>query len=195
MLSSMFVDPEVFVEPVRPISRAEYARMFEVGILDEDDEVELLRGVLVAVKREGAHHANIVEWLTNKLVRSIDPSFSVRPALPFAASDWSEPQPDLAILPAKRPSFDHPAAALLLIEVSNSSLRKDRKLKLPIYAEAGVPEYWIINVKDMSIEVYTDPDGSGYATKIVLHHGDVARPRFVPGVEIAVADLPRADVA
>jgi Uma2 family endonuclease len=189
MLSSMF-DPEL-VESIRPISRKEYERMVEVGILDEDDRVELLRGVIVTMSPQGVKHAATIEWLTNRLVRSIDPSLSVRPALPFAASDWSEPEPDFAIVPAERSMLAHPEAALLLIEVSDSSLRKDRKPKLEIYAEAGVPEYWIVNLQEMTIEVYTDPTGSGYATKQIMRDGDVVRPRLVPGIELAVADLPR----
>jgi len=189
MLSTMF-EPEL-LEGMRPISRAEYDRMVEVGILDEDDKVELLRGVIVKMSPQGEHHSALIEWLNNHLVRSLDPSFSVRPALPFAASDWSEPEPDFAILPAKRPSLAHPQTALLLIEVSDSSLRKDRRIKLGIYAEAGVPEYWIVNVKEMTIEVYRDPSGDQYASKQILRDGDVARPRMVPGVEIAIADLPR----
>jgi Uma2 family endonuclease len=183
------LDPEL-VEAIRPLSRVEYDRMVEVGILDKSDKVELLRGVIVAMSPQGEPHGDIVEWLNNRLVRSIDPSFSVRPALPFAASEWSEPEPDLVIVPADRPR-GHPKAVLLLIEVSDSSLRKDRRTKLEIYAEAGVPEYWIVNVKNMTIEVYTEPSSSGYATMQTLRNGDVARPRFVPGVAIAVAELPR----
>jgi Uma2 family endonuclease len=85
---------------------------------------------------------------------------------------------------------DHPSASLLLIEVSHTTLKHDR-LKRVVYAAAGVPEYWIVRIKDMTVEVYTDPRSDGYATCRILRDGDVVRPTTIPDLEIAVADLAR----
>src|SRR5207249_1079206 len=137
MLSSMF-DPEL-VEPehIRPISRKEYDRMVEVGILDEDERCELLRGAIVTMSPQKWHHAAMVSWLNEQLIRQLDTSYEVRPALPFAADDWSEPEPDIAVTRKDHARREHPSAVFLIIEVAESSLRKDRKIKTGIYAEAG----------------------------------------------------------
>jgi Uma2 family endonuclease len=178
-------------EPMRPISRKEYDRLVELGFF-EREHIELIEGVLVQLSPQGMHHVKMVEWLNNKLVRLIDPSYAVRPGCPFAASDWSEPEPDFTII-RETPGVpdDHPSEVLLLIEVSNTSLRYDRGAKLKVYAKAGIPEYWIIDVNTMTVEVYTEPRDGRFANKQVLRDGDVLRATLVPGVEIPVADLPR----
>src|SRR5690242_20819821 len=97
MLSSMF-DPAVIApERIRPISRREYDRMVELGMF-EDEKLELLRGTLVTMSPQKWPHAVVVEWLTEKLIRGLDPAYSVRPQLPFAADEWSEPEPDIAVI-------------------------------------------------------------------------------------------------
>ena len=115
----------------------------------------------------------------------------MRPQLPFAASDWSEPELDLAVVRHDPLRREHPQQVLLLIEVAESSLREDRLLERDIYAEAGVPEYWVIDVNQTVIEVYTQPGPGGYGQVAVLRDGDVLRPTQLPGLEIAVSELPR----
>ncbi len=91
-----------------------------------------------------------------------------------------------------RGRWAHPSVARLLVEVSDSSIRKDRLVKRALYAEVGVPEYWIIDITSgvPIVEIYTDPTPAGYATMTKHRDGDVLRPRHVP-IDIAVADLPR----
>ncbi|MBA3452282.1 MAG: Uma2 family endonuclease [Deltaproteobacteria bacterium] len=176
----------------RPLSRREYDELVNLGVF-ENEKIELLRGMLVTMSPQGSPHARMIVWLTRRLIKALDDSWEVRPGLPYAASDDSEPEPDLLVTVADPTRPDHPSTALLLIEVSNSSLRKDRKIKLPIYAEAGVPEYWIIDVSaagEVSVAVYTEPTKDGYAKLVTLRDGDVLRPLHVP-IEIAVSDLPR----
>jgi Uma2 family endonuclease len=178
-------------EDVRPLRRAEFYHLSSLGSF-EDERVELLRGVIVVMSREEEpRHSAPVEWLLRKLIRALDEEFRVRPGMPFDASDYSVTLPDLVI--SAEAGLHHPATALLLIEVSNTSLRKDRGIKLGIYAEAGVPEYWIINASKpghVEVEVYTEPTPTGYARLVTLRDGDVLRPVRVP-VEVAVADIPR----
>ena len=110
----------------------------------------------------------------------------VRIQSPFAALDTSEPEPDVAIVPTGDYHREHPSEACLIIEVAQSSLRLDRGQKQRIYAQAGVPEYWIVNVPERCIEVYTDLGREGYAThEIVAHEGSVA-PRAFPDVVVEV---------
>jgi Uma2 family endonuclease len=189
MLDGMF---EPFgPDEIRPIARTEYERMVEVGILEEDDRVELLRGQLVTMSPVGWQHEAVIEWLNEQFVRQIDPSLAVRPQLAFAADEWSQPQPDLAVRRKTPVLREHPTELLLVIEVSDSSLRKDRGLKLRIYATAGVPEYWIFDLKHECVEVYTRPRGETYEHMETLRASDVLRPEHVPGVAIALADMPR----
>jgi Uma2 family endonuclease len=191
MLSSMFDSELIEPERIRPLSRKEYERMVEVGILDEDERIELLRGAIVQMSPQKWHHATVTAWFTEHLVRQLDTSYEVRPQLPFAADDWSEPEPDLAVARKDYTRRDHPTEVFLIIEVAESSLRKDRLLKLGIYAEAGVPEYWIVDLKSMTIHVCTQPRGGAYGSVVTLRDGDVLRPTLLPALSFAVADIPR----
>jgi Uma2 family endonuclease len=177
---------------IRPLRRVEYDRLVELGVFG-DEKIELLRGVLVTMSPEGWLHADVGNWLLCRLVRGLDDSFEIRHASPFAANEDSEPEPDLFV--GRRPSErreDHPGKALLLVEVSDSSIRKDRRIKRELYAEIGVPEYWVIDItKGLPVvEVCTEPTADGYAKMVTLRDGDVLRPIHLP-IEIAVADLPR----
>lgn len=177
---------------VRPMSRAEYNELGKLGVYD-DERVELLRGLVVKMSPQGSTHARVITWLTRFLVEHLGPSFDVRPGLPIAAADDSEPEPDFAIVRSDPDARDHPTTALLLIEVSNTSLRTDRRVKLPIYAEAGVPAYWIVDVSRpgaLTVEVHTEPSPTGYARSVTLHDGDTLRPSQLPFL-LEVAALPR----
>jgi len=177
-------------EAIRPISRADYHRMLEVGIVAEGEKVELLCGMLVTKMTQKGLHAGVVEWLTSQLIRKLDESYRVRCQLPYAASKYSEPEPDIVVAP-KGDLLDHPSSLLRCIEVAESSLRKDRNLKLRIYAAAKVPEYWIVDINTMTVEVYTQPAGDTYAQVQHLRDGDVLYPTQLPGITLAVAEIPR----
>jgi len=183
------LDPELAVEPIRRLSRVEYDRMVELGMF-EDEPVELLRGLLVIMSPQGEPHMDLTAWLGRRLTLALGEAFLVRQHSPYAASDDSEPEPDLLVIRDEDRRRADPSIALLLVEVASSSLRRDRRVKAPIYAEAGVPEYWIVDVAGAAIEVLTDPVGGAYRSSNRLTRGDVLRPIRLPGVEIAVSDLP-----
>jgi Uma2 family endonuclease len=112
---------------------------------------------------------------------------------PVRLDDQSEPQPDMMLL---KPSSDfyrkrhpQPEDVFLLIEVSDTSLTTDRVTKLPAYGRAGVAETWIVNLADLTIEVYREPHFTGYGSKTVLRPGDQARPTAFPDVAVDVAEL------
>src|SRR5262249_53858607 len=148
-------------EGIRPIRRVEYDRMVELGMF-EDERIELLRGVLVQMSPIGSRHSATVDRLTRVLVLALSDRAVVRVQNPFAATDDSEPEPDFAVVPLRDYDDAHPECAHLLVEVSESSLRIDRGVKLGIYAENGVPEYWVVNIAKRCVEVYTEPDGTAY---------------------------------
>lgn len=175
----------------RRISAAEYHKMSQAGVFEEDERIELLEGVIVPMSPQSPDHADLIEWLNNTLARLVGPAYRVRPQLPLAADDFSEPEPDILVVPADRPRGQHPKTALLVVEVARESLRKDRLIKAGIYARAGIPEYWIVNIPERCVESHTEPDPAAgrYAKLLTLRAGEELASASVPGVRIAVADL------
>ncbi|HWO23243.1 MAG TPA: Uma2 family endonuclease [Kofleriaceae bacterium] len=175
--------------PTRGISRLEYDRLVERGHL-VGEPIELLRGRLVTVMPQGTLHGNLVAWLGRELTLALGRGYMVRQQLPFAATDDSEPEPDIAVTRDDPDRRSHPSTALLVIEVADSSLDHDREEKSSIYAQANVPEYWIVDVKARAVDVLTHPAPDGYLRAARLGRGDVLRPTLLTGIELAVADLP-----
>lgn len=173
-------------ERVRPLSRVEYDRMVEAGIFAEDERIELIRGWLVRMSPIGTDHCETVDLLNELLVRRVGDRARVRCSGAFAASDVSEPQPDFSILPRRSYRLAHPQRALLLVEVAESSLRFDRTVKLTLYAEAGVPEYWVVNLPDRVVEIHRSPIKGRYRTRRVVGAGKTLRIKALPGVTIPV---------
>ena len=179
---------QLATEQPRPIRRDEYERMVAVGLF-EGDRVELLYGVIVRMSPKGPRHESAIEHLTELLVRGLAGRASVRIQSSFAASDGSEPEPDVAIVPRGDYSDRHPDVAHLVIEVADSSLPTDRGTKARLYAECGVQEYWVVNVRDGLVEVFTDVVRGAY-TRVVPHgRGDSLRPLSFSDIVISVADV------
>jgi Uma2 family endonuclease len=187
MLDSMLDYKQLGPERPRLLRRVEYERLVADGFF-QDEHVELLHGVLVTMSAQGGRHSATAAWIARHLGRMLDLSFEVRSHSPFAASEYSEPEPDVGVYP-QGPRGDHPATAFLLVEVADASLAKDRRIKTGIYAAAGVPEYWIVDLQHDRIEVLTQPDESDYQHRATLRRGDVLSPASLPGVELAVADI------
>ncbi len=154
---------------VRPLRRVEYDVLVEQGMLTEQDRLELLDGELVAMNPQNAPHAGVVEALTERLVPALAGKARVRVQLPFAAGEHSEPEPDIAIVPADEPRDRHPERALQVIEVADATVRLDLVRKARIYAAAGVLTYWVIDLGDEVVHVHTGPSEAGYAA--VSRHG------------------------
>lgn len=173
---------------LRPLQRAEYDQLVELGVF-VNEKIELLQGGLVPMSPQGSRHAFIVQVLNRHLTRQLGERAWVRVQLPFAASDISEPEPDIAVMPPGDYYSQHPTRALLVIEVADTSMREDRDLKSPIYAAAGVPEFWLIDVNAQTVTVYRNPDG-GTWTEMKRHNRDetLALSSF-PDVTVALPDL------
>jgi Uma2 family endonuclease len=127
------------------------------------------------------------------LVRALGDDLEVLPQLPLTLPDDSEPEPDLAIVRAEdaQSREHHPRTALLVIEVAGDSLRLERGSKAALYARAGIPEYWIVNLADSTVEVHREPDAStgSYRAKTVVPSGQQLPASSVPGLTIDVAAL------
>lgn len=170
---------------IRPLRRSEYDQLVELGAFD-DEPIELLEGVLVRMSPEGTPHSWIIQELNRLLVRGLPDHLRLRVGHPFAASGWSEPEPDLAVVPADDYRRDHPVRALLVIEVSRSSLRKDLDVKADLYARSGVPEYWVVDVAAAVVHVHRQPTPDGY--RDVVAFGAGAR-LDACGVVVAVSEV------
>jgi Uma2 family endonuclease len=149
--------------PVRRFSVAEYHRMIEAGILTEDDPVELLEGWIVPKMPHNPPHDGTVQRVKNRLGRQLPPGWDLRIQCAVTTGE-SEPEPDGAVVRGDETSYDHrhpgPADIGVLIEVADATLSRDRHEKGRLYARARIPIYWIINLVDRWIEVYTDPDAA-----------------------------------
>jgi Uma2 family endonuclease len=178
----------VLPEHARPIRRHEYDKMVELGIF-EGERVELLYGVIVRMSPKGAPHDSAIQRLTALLVPALLGRATVRIQSSFAASDGSEPEPDVAIVPLGEYRDEHPSSASLIIEVADSSLTVDRGVKAQLYAESGVAEYWVVNVRDGIVEVHSEIVAGAYTRVEPFRRGDELRPAAFADVLIAVKDV------
>ncbi|MGE0550816.1 MAG: Uma2 family endonuclease [Kofleriaceae bacterium] len=185
-------DPELLApEAIRRLSRREYDKLVALGVF-EDERVELLRGMLVTMSPQGGPHATISSWLVQRLSVSLGMDYDVRGHCPYAASDDSEPEPDISVSRRAQGLLEHPSSSLLVIEVAESSIKKDRRIKSSIYGEANVPEYWIVDISsdELSVDVHTAPTAHGYRHVETLRDGDILRPTRLNGIEIPVNEIP-----
>jgi Uma2 family endonuclease len=177
----------------RPFTVAEYHTMLEARILTEDDRVELIEGEIVQMAPIGSRHAGQVNRLTRIFVPAVGDRGLVTIQNPVRLSDLSEPQPDLLVL---RPRADDytgahptPADVLLLIEVADSSLEFDRRIKLPLYARSGIAEAWIVDIDRAVLEVHRSPGDGAYREVRRLRTGGTASPQALPELVLDVAAL------
>ena len=173
--------------PRGPITRAEYEALVQRGALD-DARVELLHGRLVSMSPHGKPHPYGVSQLMTLLIRALGDRARVRGQAPFVAPDESEPEPDVAVVPPGDYLDSHPARAWLIVEVAESSLAHDRS-KARLYAGAGVPEYWIVDLSQQIVDVYRDPGSDGYSTVSHRRRDESLQLLTFPDVVLQVADV------
>jgi Uma2 family endonuclease len=177
----------------RPITVAEYHRMGKLGIIGPDERVELLDGELITMPPMSPEHASTVRALTTFFYRTVAGRASISPQCVIALDPISEPQPDvmLAMPPDQRYEEAHPTPndALLVVEVSKSTLSFDRGKKLAAYARCRVREYWIVDLVHERIEIYRDPQKEGYARHERVTRGETLAPAAFPDAVIAADEI------
>jgi Uma2 family endonuclease len=173
-------------------TREEYYRMWESGFFS-DKRVELLDGEIITMPPQNPPHAGTTSGLATVVIRAIGTNFTVRIQAPIVLNNWSEPEPDVAICRFVPDNYrhEHPQASdiLLLIEVADTSLAYDRQRKTVAYAASGIPEYWIVNLADRRVEVFSDPDplAQRYRQERLAFRGDTL---MLPGgTSLAVAAI------
>ena len=151
--------------------------MAEAGILTPDDRVELIEGEIVQMSPMGSRHAACIKRLTQLFVATLQMQAIVSVQTPVRLSDYSEPEPDFAILKSRSDFYatqhPQPADVFALVEVSDSTLQFDRGTKAVLYAREGIEELWIIDLNASSVEVYRSPSSEGYRDVQVLQKGEL----------------------
>jgi len=172
-------------------TRTEYDRMVEAGVFPPGSRLELIEGEIVDMTPQGSHHFTMVRLLEDVLRSAFGPGFEVRTQGPLALDEGSEPEPDVAVVRGAPLDYldAHPTTALLVVEVSDTSLGFDRLRKKRLYARNGIAEYWILDVNSRRLEVYRDPRGDDYAAKVTLGPEDRISPLASEGAEISVSAL------
>jgi Uma2 family endonuclease len=171
----------------------DYYRMAEAGVLPPGSRVELVDGKIIDMSPIGPLHGGVVKRLNRLFNRHSRDRWLMAVQDPVHLENHSEPQPDLMLLKPSPGDYDshHPVPedVFLLVEVSDSTLETDRAMKVPVYAQTGIAEVWIVNLDNSTLEVYRDPQSSGYADAQILREGDKAAPAHFPDAVIEVADL------
>ena len=157
----------------------DYYRMAEVGLLHPDDRTELIEGEIIDMPPIGDRHAAVVRLLNTRLVRAVGDAAEVSSQLPVRLSLRSEPQPDFAVVKAKRGGYrkhPQPRDVLLLSEVSDSTLRYDLGKRASLYAAHGIPEYWVFDLQRDRVWRHRDPNNRGYARVDAAESGTLTLP-------------------
>jgi len=169
----------------------DYHRMTEVGILTEDDRVELIDGEIVEMTPVGGRHVACVGRLTRLLIQRLGEDVVVNIQSPVQLGECEEPEPDAVVVRARKYGDDLPGArdVLLLIEVSDTSLSYDRARKLPLYARAGIPESWLVDLQGEAIERHTNPVGGAYRVTMRVGRGEEIASQAVPGLVLRADEV------
>lgn len=182
------------LRPDRPrrLRRTEYMRLVEAGVF-EDEAVELLYGQLVTMSPQGQAHINVAADLAAMLIRQLGERYRVRTHSGLPLWTYSCPEPDVSVVDMSG-LLEAPRAAHLVVEVAQTSHVKDRVIKAPLYAQAGIPNYWLLDLDRLRVEVYTQPRGRQYRRVRTLTRKDTLRAVGLPRVAIPVAKiLPTAE--
>ncbi len=172
--------------PRRRFTVAEYHRMAEAGILMEDDPVELIAGEIIEMSPIGQRHVRAVNRLNQTLVLQLGTSAFVSVQNPIRLADNSEPEPDIVVLRGTDGGTANVADVLLVIEVAESSRDYDRNVKFPMYAAAGIPESWLLDLAGVAIERHSEPSADGYRLIARAGRGESLTSTVLPGVTFSV---------
>ncbi len=177
-------------------TRQEYDRMAELGLFSPGDRVQLIDGDILTMTPQNSPHAAAIGLVEAALRQILGPAHWIRIQLPLIIDPDSEPEPDVAVVAGSPREYvkEHPRTALLVVEVADTTLALDRDRKARIYARAGIPEYWIVNLTERCLEVYRDPvtppsQPASYRASQTLGPSDRLAPLAAAATTVAVAAL------
>ena len=171
----------------------EYYRMAEIGLLAPDARVELIEGEIVDMAPIGSEHASIVDQLNYLLGRAVGERAIVRVQGPVRLSRITEPEPDVTVLAPRADFYRHAhpnrSEILLLIEVSDSTLRFDRDIKVPLYARHGVHEVWVVDLQNRCLLTHAGPADGQYRSRATIDRLGTMPLEALPGVAVDLSEL------
>lgn len=177
----------------RPFTRSEYYLMAKSGVFGPEERVELIEGDILTKAPIGPSHNYGVYILSNIIRTTFDAGYMVCIQSSLSLTDNNEPQPDIMVVLDKGLEYSkrnpNASEAVLVIEIAESTLEYDRKIKAGLYAKAGIPEYWIVNLVNRNLEVYRNPNGASYESVQVYEIGQSIQPLRSPGISIPIADF------
>jgi Uma2 family endonuclease len=168
---------------------AEFERMGEAGIFAKDARLELIEGEIVEMSPIGSRHAACVNFLSRFLNAAVGDRALISTQNPIQLNDYSEPQPDVALLRLRDDFYRHahpmPEDVLLIIEVADTTVDYDRLVKVPLYAKAGIKEVWVVNLPAEQIEIYAEPSGGAYQITKQVKRGEEAAAYSIPNLIVS----------
>jgi Uma2 family endonuclease len=171
----------------------EVYKMIEAGILPEESGWEFIDGEILQKMSIGSKHASVVRRLSKLLERRFGEIVLVSGQNPIHIDEYNEPEPDIALLKPREDFYaeDHPQPrdVLLLIEVADSSVEFDRETKKSLYAAAEIGEFWLVNLKENTVEVYTQPKNGGYRLTRILESGEVLQSSAIENLSLEVGEI------
>jgi Uma2 family endonuclease len=169
--------------------------MIDAGIFRPDERVELIDGEILAMTPQKSQHATALMITADRLRSGLGPGWLVRTQMPLAVDQTSMPEPDIAVVAGQAADYwhAHPTTAVLVVEIAESTLRSDRQRKRPLYARAGIGEYWIVNLDERVLEVYREPveTSEGWAYRLIRAYtpDETVAPLPAPDSPMRVSDL------
>jgi len=194
MLSNKDKETRVETEVKKRLFTAEeYHRMGEAGILRPHDRTELIDGEIVQLTPIGYRHELCVSRITALLIQTLGNRMVLSPQCALRLNDWTEPEPDIVVYKPRSDFYAKkrkgPSDVLFVIEVSDSTLQHDQKIKLPRYAKAGIPEVWIEDLQHNVLNVYRNAGARTYATVLTLSPENTVSPFAFPDVSFSINEL------
>ena len=200
----MTVNAEVEKIPNPPLMRKKFRtdevyQMMEMGILPEESGWELIEGEIIHRMTIGSKHASIVRKLEKYLERNFGDFVMISGQNPIHIDEHNEPEPDIALLKPREDFYaeNHPVPedVLLVVEVSDSTVDFDREVKKTIYAEAGIGEFWLVNLKQNTVETYSNPSNGTYYQMRIFERGEIVQTKNIDGVAVEVNKIFGEDTA
>ncbi len=177
----------------RKFTVEQYHKMVESDILKEDDRVELIRGEIIEMSPIGTKHAACVNRLVNLLIQRLGERIILAPQNPVVLSDNSEPQPDVTLLQPREDFYENahpqPKDIFLIIEVADTTVKYDREVKIPLYAEENINEVWLVDINEQCVEVFREPASDGYRNIHKFTRGESLTIQGFDDVNISVDEI------
>lgn len=193
MRSPLLPQLKTMLLDVRLFTVQDYHRMAETGILDPDERVELLAGQIVKMTAKGTSHSAATTRTEKLLEARLGERVLVRVQEPVHLSDFSEPEPDIAVVIFDPLYYEdhHPAPSevYLIIEVADTSLTRDTEFKARLYSQAGITDYWVLDVNARQLYVFREPSQNGYQSELILAETRTISPLAFPNVTITVSEM------